>query len=428
MAKNDFSLLVKARLDTTEITSKLNEIKNKYGSFKMKLEFDKLPNLGSQMSSEGSKAGQKYSEAFQKAMSEKIKFHIDTGDFQTKLDTLKAKLETLGGKFSITGQNVRELESAFATLNSDKTSIDDKIDAFQRFNALLPVIRTQLSQTSDEARKNAAAFKETANAQLTMQKSSTLSNNIQIWMNNNEKAAKQYGDRLRELQNQLKNNTDPSKLREVSAEFQNIRSEAGAAGLTVSKWGSQFSNAIKMALGIGSVYQILNKVIQVTKEMVKQTIELEDAMAQFRIVTKATEQQMNSFYQTTIKNAKQIGGNVRDMTDAATVFARLGFSIDESSTLAKYTSMLQSVGDIDVSTAENALTAIFKAFDLNINDIESIMDKLIEVGKMLPNGIVICRKKEAISVKTGLAYCVSKTEERLNVCNYMANYKERRIA
>ena len=69
MAKNDFSLLVKARLDTSEITSKLNEIKNKYGSFKMKLEFDKLPNLGSQMSSEGSKAGQKYSEAFQKAMS-----------------------------------------------------------------------------------------------------------------------------------------------------------------------------------------------------------------------------------------------------------------------------------------------------------------------------------------------------------------------
>lgn len=384
MAKNDFSLLVKARLDTTEIASKMNEIKNKYGSFKMKLEFDKLPNLGSQMASEGGKAGQKYSEAFQKAMSEKIKFHIDTGDFQTKIDTIKAKLDTLGGKFSIAGQNVRELESAFATLNSDKTSINDKIEAFQRFNALLPVIRNQLSQTSDEARKNAAAFKETANAQLTMQKSSTLSNNIQIWMNNNEKAAKQYGDRLRELQNQLQNNTDPSKLKEVSAEFQRIKSEAGAAGLTVSKWGSQFSNAIKMALGIGSVYQILNKVIQVTKEMVKQTIELEDAMAQFRIVTKATEQQMNSFYQTTIKNAKQIGGNVRDMTDAATVFARLGFSIDESSTLAKYTSMLQSVGDIDVSTAENALTAIFKAFDLNVNDIEGIMDKLIEVGNNYP--------------------------------------------
>ncbi len=384
MAKNDFSLLVKAKLDTSEITSKMNEIKNKYGSFKLKLEFDKMPNLGSQMSSEGSKAGQKYSEAFQKAMSEKIKFHIDTGDFQTKLDTLKAKLETLGGKFSITGQNVRELESAFATLNSDKTSIDDKIDAFQRFNALLPVIRTQLSQTSDEARKNAAAFKETANAQLTMQKSSTLSNNIQIWMNNNEKAAKQYGDRLRELQNQLKNNTDPSKLREVSAEFQNIKSEAGKAGLSVNQWGLQFKNAITMALGIGSVYQIINKVIQVTKEMVKQTIELEDAMAQFRIVTKATESQMNSFYQTTIKNAKQIGGNVKDMTEAATTFARLGFSLEESSTLAKYTSMLQSVGDIDVSSAESALTAVFKAFDLNINDIEAIMDKLIEVGNNYP--------------------------------------------
>lgn len=413
MAKNDFSLLVKAKLDSSQIKSDLESIKSKYGNFKVKLEFDKMPNLSGQMQKEGSKAGQAYSDAFKKAMSEKIQFKLDTGDFQTKIDSIETKLKSLKGVSDVTKTNIEMLKGAFSTLSSSDTSIEDKIEAFQRFNALLPVIRNQLSQTSDEARKNAAAFKETANAQLTMQKSSTLSNNIQIWMKNNEKAAKQYGDRLRELQNQLQNNTDPSKLKEVSAEFQRIKSEAGAAGLTVSKWGSQFSNAIKMALGIGSVYQILNKVIQVTKEMVKQTIELEDAMAQFRIVTKATEQQMNSFYQTTIKNAKQIGGNVRDMTDAATVFARLGFTIDESSTLAKYTSMLQSVGDIDVTTAENALTAVFKAFDLNVNDIEGIMDKLIEVGKMLPNGIVICRKKEAISVKTGLAYFVSKTEERL---------------
>lgn len=428
MAKNDFSLLVKAKLDASQIQSDLENIKNKYGNFKIKLEFDKMPNLSGQMQKEGSKAGQAYSDAFKKAMSDKIQFKLDTGDFQTKINSIETKLKSLKGVSDVTKTNIEMLKGAFSTLSSSDASIEDKIAAFKQFNSLLPTIRSQLTQSAQAGREYEKTIKQAAQEQLTLTKSSTLSNSIQAWMNNNEKAAKQYGDRLRELQNQLRNNTDPSKLREVSAEFQNIKSEAGAAGLTVSKWGSQFSSAIKMALGIGSVYQILNKVIQVTKEMVKQTIELEDAMAQFRIVTKATEQQMNSFYQTTIKNAKEIGGNVRDMTDAATVFARLGFSIDESSTLAKYTSMLQSVGDIDVSTAENALTAIFKAFDLNINDIESIMDKLIEVGKMLPNGIVICRKKEAISVKTGLAYYVSKTEERFNVCNYIANYKGRRSA
>lgn len=384
MAKNDFSLLVKAKLDASQIQSDLENIKNKYGNFKIKLEFDKMPNLSGQMQKEGSKAGQAYSDAFKKAMSEKIQFKLDTGDFQTKIDSIETKLKSLKGVSDVTKTNIEMLKGAFSTLSSSNASIEDKIAAFKQFNSLLPTIRSQLTQSAQAGREYEKTIKQAAQEQLTLTKSSTLSNNIQAWMNNNEKAAKQYGDRLRELQNQLKNNTDPSKLREVSAEFQNIKSEAGAAGLTVSKWGSQFSSAIKMALGIGSVYQILNKVIQVTKEMVKQTIELEDAMAQFRIVTKATEQQMNSFYQTTIKNAKQIGGNVRDMTDAATVFARLGFSIDESSTLAKYTSMLQSVGDIDVSTAENALTAIFKAFDLNINDIESIMDKLIEVGNNYP--------------------------------------------
>lgn len=384
MAKNDFSLLVKAKLDASQIKSDLESIKSKYGNFKVKLEFDKMPNLSGQMQKEGNKAGQAYSDAFKKAMSEKIQFKLDTGDFQTKIDSIELKLKSLKGTSDITRQNIEQLKGAFAILGSSDASIEDKIKAFQQFNSLLPTIRAQLTQTTREEQNFANAAKQAGQAQLTLTKSSTLSNNIQTWMNNNAKAAKEYGDRLRELQNQLKNNTDPSKLKEVSAEFQRIKSEAGAAGLTVNQWGLQFKNAITMALGIGSVYQIVNKVIQVTKEMVKQTIELEDAMAQLRIVTRATEQDYAKFYQTAVKNAKEIGGSVIDLTEAATTYARLGYSLDESNVLAKYTSMLQAVGDIDVSSAENAMTAIFKAFNLNINDIESIMDKLIEIGNSYP--------------------------------------------
>ena len=207
-------------------------------------------------------------------------------------------------------------------------------------------------------------------------------------------------------------NASPELVKLISNEFNNVASQANNAKSAVSSFGSQFGSAITMALGIGSVYQIVNKVIGAIKDMVKVTIELEDAMAQLKIVTGASDNTLSSYFSNIADTAKDIGGNIKDLIEATTTYSRLGYSLDESSILAKYTNMLQNVGDIDVSTAQNAITAITKAFDISADQIESVMDKMVAVGKALPNGIVICRKKEAISVKTGLAYCASKTEER----------------
>jgi hypothetical protein len=65
-------------------------------------------------------------------------------------------------------------------------------------------------------------------------------------------------------------------------------------------------------------------------------------------------------------------------------------NLDESSALAKYTAMLQNVGDIDVSDAQNSITSIIKAFNISTNQIESTMDKLVTTGKLLPGHTVMC--------------------------------------
>ena len=58
--------------------------------------------------------------------------------------------------------------------------------------------------------------------------------------------------------------------------------------------------------------------------------------------------------------------------------------MQESSALAEYTAMLSKVGDIDVSDAQNAVTAIVKAFDVDASDVQSVMDMLVEVGNNFP--------------------------------------------
>jgi TP901 family phage tail tape measure protein len=58
--------------------------------------------------------------------------------------------------------------------------------------------------------------------------------------------------------------------------------------------------------------------------------------------------------------------------------------MEESQILAKYTQMLQNVGDVDVTTAQNAITALTKAYGIGVTDIEEVMDKLVVVGNNFP--------------------------------------------
>lgn len=133
-----------------------------------------------------------------------------------------------------------------------------------------------------------------------------------------------------------------------------------------------------------SLSNIILQAVRQIKQMITTTVELDSAMTQLRVVTNASEADYANFGSTVAKTAQDIGASITDLIDSTTVFARLGYSLDESNALAKYTAMLSNVGDIDVSAAQSALTAITKAFGINATEIESVMDKMVVVGNNFP--------------------------------------------
>lgn len=133
-----------------------------------------------------------------------------------------------------------------------------------------------------------------------------------------------------------------------------------------------------------SITRIIMYVVRAIRQMISASVELDSAMAQMQIVTKASESQMNQFADSAAKAAQRIGSSITDFISSATTFARLGYSLDESSQLAEFTAMLQNVGDIDVSSAQDAITSIVKAFDVDTDEIESVMDKLVTTGNNFP--------------------------------------------
>ena len=124
--------------------------------------------------------------------------------------------------------------------------------------------------------------------------------------------------------------------------------------------------------------------IKATEKLASEAIAINDSMTQLRIVTNESDEVFKQYGDDVAKTAQKIGSSITDVIDATTVFARLGYSLKDSSTLAELTAMLQRVGDIEATDAQASLTSIIKAFDIDVSDMESVMDKLVTVGNGFP--------------------------------------------
>lgn len=175
-----------------------------------------------------------------------------------------------------------------------------------------------------------------------------------------------------------------AEISRMSLGFKTMQSNMIEAGDTGNSMITRLVNGFKKFGGWMIVTRVLTSIIRLCRQVVTNVKDIDTAMTQLRIVTKASSSDITKAMTNIAKSAKEAGASMTDLIDSATTYARLGYSLDESSSLAKYTSMLQTVGDIDVSDAQDAITAITKAFNIDIDDIESVMDKLVEVGNNFP--------------------------------------------
>ena len=175
------------------------------------------------------------------------------------------------------------------------------------------------------------------------------------------------------------------RVQEADGKFSIFSTTLKTNGGVLNNWlvngASQLQSRLQYSLGLAAM---LYKAVGEVKKMVTTAVELDSAMNTLQIVTRASGAEMDEYGKRVSSMAKETAQATKDLIDATTVYARLGYSMDESSILSKYTAMLQSVGDIDASSAQNAITAIIKAFSKGVNDIEDVMDKMVLVGNNFP--------------------------------------------
>ena len=101
-----------------------------------------------------------------------------------------------------------------------------------------------------------------------------------------------------------------------------------------------------------SITRVIMAVYRVIRKMVSATIELDDAMTQLQIVTRETDSAMESFGDNAAATAKRIGSSITDFVDSATTYARLGYSLEDSSMLPTFCNIAVYSASIDESSRE----------------------------------------------------------------------------
>ena len=280
-----------------------------------------------------------------------------------------------------------------------------------------------LRKQKEEAKEYADAVKKANTEALTLTRSSTLSNNIQAWMNKNTQAAKVFENELKDIQSRLSNNSSASMLQRCAAEFQNVQAKAKAANLTVKGFQDTFINigskvgnfALQMA-GLGSAYQIGMKMINSISNGIKTVVDLDTALIDLRKTAKMSSGELSQFYLDANTEAKNLGVTTQEIIEQAAAWSRLGYSTaDEVKTMARLSSQFAQISPgMSTTEAQEALVSTMKAFKDEIPDVNSVLDGIMSKINIVGNSFAISNKDiaDALQVSSSSMSAANNTFEQ----------------
>lgn len=171
-------------------------------------------------------------------------------------------------------------------------------------------------------------------------------------------------------------------LTEFNTQLGAFKSKCKAAGVATASWVSGIKDAWTHFSYFFGASRVFYAIIQRTKELYNNVKELDTAMVALKKVTDETSGTYSRFLSNAKQSSKELGASLTDFVNSTADFAKLGYSINDSSELAKVATMYLNVGDdLDgIDDATSTIVSTLKAFNMTASQSESIIDKLNEVS------------------------------------------------
>lgn len=315
-----------------------------------------------------------------KSMSQanKIQLSMDTGGYESKVESLIARTRQWTDSEGQARINTNALSDAMTKLTqASEAYANNKSEATQkRLIESSKQLDTEYQKITNDVRKmNAEMAKDSA--------ISSLHNQVNDFMSKNGKAVKYSGEFMRIFNETAQGaKLTREEIAKLNQEFNNAVIQARNAG----KLGKTFFQTLREGMSSFSYWTsstfLVMKAIQSVKGGLGTVKALDTALVDLKKTTTMTNSELEDFYYSSNKVAKQMGVTTKEIINQAAEFSRLGYSSKEAATqMAKYSSWFKTISPgMSIEQAGDTLTSIMKAFKYDVQDVEKIMSMINTVG------------------------------------------------
>lgn len=367
----------KETIDALE--KQINSLKNKSVKIKLDIDSTKLESLlNSQLKSTNTKikttvdssgVDAELERIRRNASAKKIQFKLDTGQTVADLAKVEAKVSQLKGSKYLDDS---KFQNAFSTLKSfqnvklDTSNIESYNKALKTCQNYLQAASAEMSTLVLESKRLSLLDK----AQKTLRENSAYT----------KEAKAQIQGYITEINN-LKGSMSKLDYNRISDGMKAVNMRMQEAGKTGKSFTQELGRGFKQIGQFAITYGAIQRIPYLLKQMANATLEVDTAMTELRKVSDASEGQLNDYFIQATESAKKYGAVISDVISSAADWSRLGYSLEDSKSLADLTTLYQRVGDnMTQESASQSLVSTLQGFKKTADEANHIVDAFNEVG------------------------------------------------
>lgn len=180
----------------------------------------------------------------------------------------------------------------------------------------------------------------------------------------------------------VKINADSSQIKNATTQMKKLNQEAKEGQTIWNKLGYEWKKAFASFTMYSTVTTVFYQSINAIRMMVTEVAELDASLVELRKVTDLSGSSLEEFTQKAYAAAETVAKTGTDMIDAATEFAKAGYSEDDILRLGEIALMYTNIADEEVAVGDSAnfMIAQMKAFNIEADDAMHIIDAVNEVA------------------------------------------------
>lgn len=388
---SEYEVRVSTNVDTSELDAaqkKLDNLVKNDKQIKVDFNIDGMKNLnkingvlkGIEKNNKISVKADMDTSGIKKGLSdiEKAKRSVST----LKIDADVSKANADFKKFeSLTTSSVEKARKLLSDINKDinnvKLAPNDSIMEinFNKLTSDLEKYRNQIKVVQNEQKALGNSITSVSKS-FSKIDAVTASNKTLTWLKNNSRAAKVYGDQLKEIAESQRKATSDSELTSLNKDFNKTVSEAKLLGLTGKSFTAEFKRAFSQIAQFTQIYGGIENVIQTIQNSVIELKNVDSILTEISKTSDMTTDQLTKLGETSFDSASKWGKKASDYLLGIQEMSRSGYYGKQAEQMAETSILAQAAGDLNSDVANSYLLASNAAYQYsgNVQKLNALLD------------------------------------------------------